>query len=702
MKPVLIYFKEVPFKENKFVLDFSNEKFVQAIDFSRNEKYFIATLDCKLKLKEFIQESDNVKKLDAKSKKLNDEGSDYFCDIDYLQLVTLKQFKNAFTRQYKFERDNDNIENYNFEFQYWNLKEKKIEKQKIYSPFSQLISKGLTFSLDANIGFNTMKLVTQVDKENSKLQSFFIHTHASNKTEYLNYSLGEAYYRDINLFYVYDPKFKQWQTTQPEFFREAIYAKSTNQNFNEKAFAKKYYDDEKKGRFVIGTFAQRLRLGDRKYMMPITFIFGNLRLFNNEPFYTANIPKTNSFLKQDGISDLGSYTLTKDDLKELNNMLSNFQLKNLCKWMKVKNSRQTCEQELTFYPQTRYGSLGQPIYNIANFQATSQKMLKYKDWLNTDNEIFLKPYLRNLSSTLKKSEELFDKDVLEIKKLVKDIGNIEKITQSEQTNLILYDNISIIKETFFTKLKKNILSYGIISINYNYNTKTLINWKNKLKFTIQKSIKKEFLTFQLEDAIEPKQVVAEDEKMTNVTILKLDEEINANVIDSFIIEGIQKFENFKTLNPLSVQVIDPNIRNSIGRYSRSNYRYKYRFIVNSLLFSSLMESETATIFITANELIDAKEIVINGKFFKAIGAIYTTEIENWKEIKKQSNWVSVTLTDSKIPIVAKHFAFSFETNNFNRLLNFEYSLLDDNGELINFKKSETKVPALNFTIEVLK
>lgn len=190
--------------------------------------------------------------------------------------------------------------------------------------------------------------------------------------------------------------------------------------------------------------------------------------------------------------------------------------------------------------------------------------------------------------------------------------------------------------------------------------------------------------------------------MTNVTILKLDEEINANVIDSFIIEGIQKFENFKTLNPLSVQVIDPNIRNSIGRYSRSNYRYKYRFIVNSLLFSSLMESETATIFITANELIDAKEIVINGKFFKAIGAIYTTEIENWKEIKKQSNWVSVTLTDSKIPIVAKHFAFSFETNNFNRLLNFELSLLDDNGELINFKKSETKVPALNFTIEVLK
>ena len=83
-----------------------------------------------------------------------------------------------------------------------------------------------------------MKLVTQVDKENEKLQSFFLHTAASNKTEYLNYSLGEAYYRDINLFYVYDSRFKQWETTQPEFFQKAIYAKATTQNFNEKSSQK--------------------------------------------------------------------------------------------------------------------------------------------------------------------------------------------------------------------------------------------------------------------------------------------------------------------------------------------------------------------------------------------------------------------------------------------------------------------------------
>ena len=34
------------------------------------------------------------------------------------------------------------------------------------------------------------------------------------------------------------------------------------------------------------------------------------------------------------------------------------------------------------------------------------------------------------------------------------------------------------------------------------------------------------------------------------------------------------------------------------------------------------------------------------------------------------------------------------------LLNFEYSLLDDEAKLIEFKSEENKVPALNFTIQI--
>ena len=38
---------------------------------------------------------------------------------------------------------------------------------------------------------------------------------------------------------------------------------------------------------------------------------------------------------------------------------------------------------------------------------------------------------------------------------------------------------------------------------------------------------------------------------------------------------------------------------------------------------------------------------------------------------------------------------------FNNLLNFEYSLLNDKGELLEFDDGEDKIPAHNFTIQIV-
>ena len=68
---------------------------------------------------------------------------------------------------------------------------------------------------------------------------------------------------------------------------------------------------------------------------------------------------------------------------------------------------------------------------------------------------------------------MFDKDVLEIKRLVKDIGDLKTLIHREQKNFVLYDDSNIISDTFFTELKKNIQSYGIISLHYDYNNEKL-------------------------------------------------------------------------------------------------------------------------------------------------------------------------------------------------------------------------------------
>ena len=69
--------------------------------------------------------------------------------------------------------------------------------------------------------------------------------------------------------------------------------------------------------------------------------------------------------------------------------------------------------------------------------------------------------------------------------------------------------------------------------------------------------------------------------------------------------------------------------------------------------------------------------------------------------KYESHWTKVILTDSAFPIAAKQFAFGFETTDLHNLLNIEYSIINNQGKLLEFKQGEDKIPALSFTIQVI-
>ena len=105
---------------------------------------------------------------------------------------------------------------------------------------------------------------------------------------------------------------------------------------------------------------------------------------------------------------------------------------------------------------------------------------------------------------------MFDKNVLPVKKLVKDIGDLNNLTFKETKNFFLYDDSNFISNTFFTELNKKIQCYGFISLLYNNSDKKLVNSKSRLKFNILKNIEKEFLTIQLEDILAPKKIETTD------------------------------------------------------------------------------------------------------------------------------------------------------------------------------------------------
>ena len=157
-----------------------------------------------------------------------------------------------------------------------------------------------------------------------------------------------------------------------------------------------------------------------------------------------------------------------------------------------------------------------------------------------------------------------------------------------------------------------------------------------MKFNILRNIEKEFLTLQLEDILTPKKFETTNSKIRNFSILATNK-LNMKIIDEIKIEGFQNFEQYMKINPIDIRITDPEIQTKLLYYSK---RFKYKFIANSLLFSSSIKEDTKVIFITTNGLNDAKEILINGKIFQGIGVIYISEIENWDKIR--TNYIGLT------------------------------------------------------------
>ena len=57
---------------------------------------------------------------------------------------------------------------------------------------------------------------------------------------------------------------------------------------------------------------------------------------------------------------------------------------------------------------------------------------------------FQQTNLSNIAETIKKAEEIFYKNVLSVKKLMKEIGDIKEIVHKEQKIFFLHDDSNII------------------------------------------------------------------------------------------------------------------------------------------------------------------------------------------------------------------------------------------------------------------
>ena len=424
----------------------------------------------------------------------------------------------------------------------------------------------------------------------------------------------------------------KWYGTSKNLFHEATYyATKTKTPFDVSNFFWDFYEVQKKGTgYVMGTLDEWRKLVPKglDHLMP--FIVRrtssgciDVGITRNKIFLTAPTGLRVSH-PLTGILKNCRFQLDEADTKELQAIYPDFCYTFLSKFVRLPQIRDIdffSAEDMVFMQKTEYNKMPLTDEPMMNFFTSNNS---YSKWFKNDYNVLYSTSLIDIPEPLTQCEKLFDKNVLPIKKLVKDIGDLNNLTIKEAKNFFLYDDSNLISNTFFTELNKKIQCYGYISLLYNNSDEQLVNSKNRLKFNILVNIEKEFLMLQLEDILTPKKIETTDSKIKNFSILATSK-INMKIIEEIKIEGFQNFEQYMRINPINIRIIDPEIQTKLMYYSK---KCKYRFIANSLLFSSSIKEDTKVIFITANGLNDTKDILINDKIFQGIGIIYISEIEN--------------------------------------------------------------------------
>ena len=172
--------------------------------------------------------------------------------------------------------------------------------------------------------------------------------------------------------------------------------------------------------------------------------------------------------------------------------------------------------------------------------------------------------------------------------------------------------------------------------------------------------------------------------------------IYEQIIDSIEVLGIEN-NDYNFLNPTYISITSDSLIQKLTKYRK----YRYRFVLQSLLFSSNIENDTDVIIVTCDGLNNANTAFVNKKLKNILGVCYLNQIQDWEIIKGQSKRSQVVFRESVEISNSPHIAIAFQTKNISDLSNFSVTLLASDGNNITFPETEKKLPILNFKIQII-
>ena len=129
------------------------------------------------------------------------------------------------------------------------------------------------------------------------------------------------------------------------------------------------------------------------------------------------------------------------------------------------------------------------------------------------------------------------------------------------------------------------------------------------------------------------------------------------IVDTIHILGLQNFNGNSRLNLVEITIDSNKIIEVLTNYKK----YKFRFIIESLLFSRNLQNNTDVIFMTFDGLTEAKTALINSKLYETLGVVYLSEIKDWDLIRNDSKRAQTVFVDSECHSRVSHFPILFTT-----------------------------------------
>ena len=207
----------------------------------------------------------------------------------------------------------------------------------------------------------------------------------------------------------------------------------------------------------------------------------------------------------------------------------------------------------------------------------------------------------------------------------------------------MYHESNYINHTCYTELNKKLQLYGLISTSaIGIEITNLINPENSLKFRVFYNKYMDHIVLQLKDIRKTGKTETKDAKVTNFSILSTKPKrkvgsktkISYQLADKIRIVGLQYYDLDEKLNSIEIKIRDSKLQGKLSRYGTQ--LYKYLFILDSLLISSLVVQDTNVIFLICNGLNNARDSLINWKLYTSLGVINISGIKDWTKIKRES------------------------------------------------------------------